>query len=409
MHPTKLAAFAAFAALAALAAGCRCDAPGGPGGAPGPASAASASASAGASVSGSASAAPASPCGASAWLTYNHDGARTGASDGCCRGPLRPLWTARPRGAGRERPGVYYHAVADEGAVYASGVIGQSPALVRHAAASGDPTWAFDSRVDYAQAPWPTLAPALGRVVLSDDGFFILDPASGERVAKRGLDYWGQTASDAARIYYVNTSHVDGPGIFVGAADPDGAPLWQRNRFGGAPRDVTDEVGAVTLAGGRLFHATRVRGGGLVGVFAFDAATGAPGWSFQAVPLGDPSARDGRLYSPEQSAAGPALVARDLETGAAAWSAPLRPGPIRRAPVLTGGLVVLTERDGLRALEAEGGQERWHVDLKLGLREAPPYATAVAAAEGSKTLVVATAGRAKNLAPRAPPRQALRA
>src|SRR5262249_42992930 len=157
----------------------------------------------------------------------------------------------------------------------------------------------------------------------------------------------------------------DGPGLFVGAADPDGASLWQRNRFGSAPRDVNDEVGAIVLAGGRLVYVTRVRGGGPFGLFVFEAATGAPGWSSQVIPLGDPSTRDGRLYSAEQSASGPALVAHDLETGRELWSAPLRPGPIRRAPVLVGGLVVLTEREGLRALEAEGGKERWQVDLKL--------------------------------------------
>jgi outer membrane protein assembly factor BamB len=402
----SLAALALVVAPVALAAsGCRCDAPGGPGavvgstGAPASASASSASngassasasgSASGASASGSASAS-ASPCGTSPWLTYNHDAGRTGASDGCCRGPLRALWTARPRGLGKERPGVFYHAVADEGGVYVAGVIGQSPSLER-LSAGGDPVWTFDSRVDYSQAPWPTLAPALGRVVLNDDGFFVLDPASGERVAKRGLDYWGQTASDGARIYYGNVAHIDGPGLFVGAADREGAALWQRNRVGSIPRDVTDGVGAIALEGGRLVHATRVRGGGQAGLYTFDAATGTPGWSAPVVPLGDVSARDGRLYSSEQSASGPALVARDVETGTTLWSAPLRPGPTRRAPVLTGGLVVVTEREGVRALDANGGQERWRVDLNLGLQDAPPAATAVAAAEGSQTLVVTTA------------------
>lgn len=396
------------APVALAASGCRCDLPGGPGAAAGStgaaastsastsgsASSASGSASGSASsmsalASGSASAS-ASPCGTSPWLTYNHDAGRTGASDGCCRGPLRALWTARPRGLGKERPGVSYHAVADEGGVYISGVIGQSPSLER-LSAGGDPIWTFDSRVDHSQAPWPTLAPALERVVLNDDGFFVLDPATGERVAKRGLDYWGQTASDGARIYYGNVAHIDGPGLFVGAADREGAALWQRNRVGSVPRDVTDGVGAIALEGGRLVHATRVRGGGQAGLYTFDAATGAPGWTASVVPLGDPSARDGRLYSSEQSASGPALVARDVATGATLWLAPLRPGATRRAPIVTGGLVVLTEREGLRALDANGGQERWRVDLNLGLQDAPPAATAVAAAEGSQTLVVTTA------------------
>jgi outer membrane protein assembly factor BamB len=311
-------------------------------------------------------------------------------SDGCCRGPLRPLWTARPRGAPPARPASAFHAIADGEAVYASGVVGESPALAR-VSPGGDVGWTFDSRVDYPQAAWPTLAPALGRVVLNDDGFFVLDPSTGERVARRGLDYWGQTASDGARLYYVNVAHVDGPQLFVGAADADGKPLWQRNLFGRAPRDVTDEVGALALDGGRLVHAMRVRGGGMAGVFAFEAATGAPAWSAQALPVGDPSARDGRFYSAEQSAAGPTLVVRDAASGSTLWTAPLRPGPVRRAPVLLGPLVILTERDGVRALAADGGAERWRVDLRLGLREAPPFATAVAAAAGSQTLVVTTA------------------
>jgi outer membrane protein assembly factor BamB len=342
-------------------------------------------------LSANASAAGSAPvrgmCGTGTWLTYGHDAQRTSASDACCRGKLSLRWrSGLPDGGGRATS--ISHVIADDGRVFASGVRGQSGVVAR-LDLRGEARWVYDSRADLYRASW--LTAAYGRVLLNDDGLYLIDAESGIKAFDRGLDTWGQTLADGDKFYLVNTWHIDGPGTYVGALDTSAKLVWKRNEYGFVRGDVLDDVGAVAFDAGVLFQAASYKFGHASGVFAFDGATGKPRWSVPSQPLSHLSADRGRLFLIEKDPKTrlPILVARAQNGGSMAWSAPA-PGAWVAAPVIADGkVIVLSERQGVVAYRVADGERLWAAPVP-GLK--PPTvlsATALAAAVGSGTLLVA--------------------
>lgn len=346
---------------------------------------------------------PAGPCAADSacsrracdigdWTTYGRDAQRTSASPGCCVGPLRELWrfSPEPREGRKARA---FHAIALGDAVYVSGVIGESPAVFRlHL--DGTLAWVFDSRVDISHAHWPTFG--LGEVMLNDDGVYLLDPRTGAKLFDRGLDSWGQTLTDASRIYLVNTYYVEGPRLSVGGYDPQGHQLWQQNVVGQKQREeLRDLVGGLALDRRILFQAAEYRYKQSAGVFAFEAATGTPKWSVETRPAGALSAAHRRVYLIERPAKDNAvlLVARSQEDGAVAWGTPVQ-GIDPAAPVvLADRVVTFSHEDGVAAWDAANGKSLWRRAIGATRADSVGNATHIAAATGSKTLIVAGGSR----------------
>lgn len=329
---------------------------------------------------------PAAKCPAIAWDTYAADAARTSASPGCALGPYSVSWVWTPPST-RERESRAHHVIADPKSAYVVAVKGNSPSAYR-LDVEGQAMWAYDSRADIQRAHWPSLGH--GSLVLNDDGFYLLHEDTGRPRWDRGLDTWGQTLFDDERWYLVNTWHVEGPGVFVGAFDLEGKTLWKANKYGGSVKeDVMEDCGALALSDGVLFQAANYKFAPYSGVFAFEAKTGALQWSKPTMPVGDLSVGGGRLFSIEKEARGrePRLVARDTSTGQTSWQVGV-PGVRAAAPVVAAGLVIVDRGDlGVFAYDAETGAESWRA--AAGKRsERVPLSTTLAAALGTGTLVI---------------------
>ncbi len=326
-------------------------------------------------------------CASSDWVCYGHDAQRTSTSPGRCTGPLRELWHFRPDPP-NGRKATLFHAIATSDAVYASGVIGESPAVYR-IGLDGQQAWVFDTRVDISHAQWPLFAH--NHVVLDDDGVYILNPQTGTKLFDRGLDWWGQAIADPARLYLVNEWHVDGPPVLVGAFDPEGHDIWQQNVSGTVREDVQDAVGAIALDQGTLFQAVEYRYIPFWGLFAFDAATGHPRWTVDVHPTSAISAGSGKVYLVEREGRGQpeSLAARSERTGELVWRSPVQRLD-ETAPALVSDLVLtFSHEDGLSAWDEADGHARWTRFVVDSAGEATEHATHIAVAAGSRTLVVA--------------------
>lgn len=272
---------------------------------------------------------------------------------------------------------------------------GNSPTAHRLSAA-GALVWTYDTRADIQRAHWPALAH--GSLVVNDDGFYLLAPDTGKNRFDRGLDTWGQVLADESRWYLTNTWHVEGPGVYVGAFDPEGKHLWKQNKYGSVKEDVMDDVGAIALDGGRLFQAANYKFAAHSGVFAFDAATGERRWGVATLPVSDLSAGHGKLFLLEKEARGKdaSLVARAQDTGRVAWET-AAPGARAAAPVLAAGLVLIDRgASGVFAHRAATGELAWSAAVPGKRSDKVPCATTLLVAYGSGTVVV-TSGDAVTL------------
>jgi outer membrane protein assembly factor BamB len=336
-----------------------------------------------------AGAAPQVTCKVEPWTTYGKDARRTSATAGCCVGPLKEAWRARATTNTKARPPLFEHPIADDQAVYAVGLRGKSSTGHKFTL-DGKAVWTFDSRADLHLANWPTLAHDV--LIVNDDGFYMVNLETGKNMYARGLDTFGQTASDEQRLYLVNTWHVEGPGLFVGAFTPEGVNIWKRNKYGSEPHDMMDDLGAIALDNGLVFQAANYKFANFSGVFAFDRETGEMRWSKAAKPIGFLSASDGRIYTVERGAQGRQVVARSQADGSVFWSTPM-PTLRAAAPVVAGGLVIVdTEKDGVHALEADSGKVAWIAPIKSTHKNTVGQITTLAAALGSKTLVATVDG-----------------
>lgn len=348
-------------------------------------------------------------CGSDPWITFGHDSARSSATDACISGPLITGWRYVPGGANN-----VFHAIAASDAAYLQYRTPNPPYLgttaVDRVSPGGTQVWSFATSTDTNMGNWPALA--LGAVILNDDGLYVLDRDTGALMASSGVDWWGQIAPDAARLYAVNNAHIDGPDLLVGAFDASASGIWtQYNSTSTHCRiDAADLDGAIALDGGNLFQAARyVAGSGVTldfdsGVYAFDAATGSGLWSQATTPRSALSAGAGQVYLVEDPNL---LVARAQSDGQVVWWVPVT-GVGPQAPVLAAGLVIVGTFSGVAAFDAASGGPRWSASLSGGaagstytqsfsggcagpLSEGGAVRTTLAAALGSNTLVV-TAG-----------------
>jgi hypothetical protein len=318
------------------------------------------------------------------WGTYGKDAQRTSASGGCGSGPFTVAWHYAPAPpAGKTVTGMYAVVAQADAAFVAWGVSGTpsgTTACVDRVSAAGASMWSFVPGFgDWGfEGWWPTLA--LGSVVFASDGLFWLDAGTGALTHGYGVDYWGPTASDGARMYHVNTWFVDGPKTFVGAYDAAGAMVWKGNEFGGARLQPRDNLGGLAVDAGKVFQAAVYDSVGTSGVFAFDAATGAPAWSQRSTPSSALSVSAGAVYDVEAQK----LVSRNASDGTQRWSvdqASNSPAP----PALGGGHVLVSGVDGaISARNTSDGALAW---TSAPMESGFSHQTAFVVALGSGTVV----------------------
>ena len=327
---------------------------------------------------------PAPACRDDAWTTYGHDAARTSASGGCVRGPLRVTWSLTPACASGCRA-FATRAIADADSVYVAGGHGPQPALWRADARQGALTWRYDSGTEAVRGGWPTLAG--GRVVLVDDGVNAADARTG--IGHRAeLDAWGESLTDGERVFAENDWYLDGYGLYLSAFDRNLKLLWRRDYNALARGVIVPDVGGLAFDAGLLVHAAQhgpLTGSGLS---AFDPATGQRRWRVAVSPMSSPSIAAGRVYAIERWAGERVdrIAARSLADGELLWAREMT-GARGPAPVLAAGLVVVHGKDGVSAFDATTGVPAWQAPVA---RTADPVqsATTVAAALGSGTLLV---------------------
>lgn len=324
-------------------------------------------------------------CPLDTWPVYAHDARRTGATLGCCKGPLTPLWRFEPPPK-PPRLSRVHHAVVTGDAVYASGVIGESPSVFA-LSLDGKPLWTFDSHVDITRHEWPSFV--LDLVVLNDDGLYIVDPRTGEQTVNRGLDAWGQVITNGKNLLAVNTWYIAGPKTYVGALEPGGAPLWKRHEYGVVREDVLDRLGGIALSGERLMFAPNYAPSPGAGVFAYSAKDGAPDWSVDTVPKSHLSTEGESVYLFERPdpASPPTLVARDVQNGKLRWTFQAEPAE-STAPLAVHGLILFRERGGaVVAVRRSDGTLAWRAQLAMPETTEVAWSTSLAAAAGSSTLL----------------------
>lgn len=333
----------------------------------------------------SASIAKALRCPGGSWPMYAHDARRTSATVGCCRAPLSPLWSFVPPPK-PPRESRIHHAIATKDMIFASGVIGESPSVfaLSH---DGKLVWTFDSHVDITRHEWPSYV--LDRVILNDDGLYILDPRSGEQEVNRGLDSWGQVITNGRNLFATNTWYIAGPKTYVGALEAGGAPLWKHHQYGVVREDVMDRLGGIAIGGDLLVFAPNYTPSPGSGVYGHATEDGAFRFSMTTLPKSHVTFVGETLYLFErlEGAEVETLVARGANDGKVRWTfnaESLNP----TAPVAVQGKVIFREKGGAVVAVRRGeGTLAWRTPL------APPeagevgWATSLAAASGSSTLL----------------------
>jgi hypothetical protein len=203
----------------------------------------------------------------------------------------------------------------------------------------------------------------MGYVVVNDDGFAYIDPSSGNVVNQGAVDWWGQSAPGSDRVFLINDSHVDGPGVFLSARDSSGGRIWINNYYTGSCRlDLGDTTGGLALDGGNIYYAANYVAGTASpasplasAVYAFDAGSGTAVWTQTTTPTSKISAGDGLVYLMENSTT---LTARRQSDGTVAWTATINSAG-EQAPVLASGLVIVAASDAIRAFDSTTGQLAW--------------------------------------------------
>jgi outer membrane protein assembly factor BamB len=178
------------------------------------------------------------------------------------------------------------------------------------------------------------------------------------------VDNWGQSVTDGTHLYAVNDSHVDGPGIYVGAYDATAKQLWAVNKYGMCRIDAGDIAGGIAFDGGTLFYGPSYSPGMGVtlgfasGVYAFDPAMGTKKWFVAGTPQSGISAGGGLVYLIESGK----LTALKQTDGSMVWSAAVM-GAGTQAPVLGSGKVVVATTQAVSAFDAATGKPAWSTPI----------------------------------------------
>jgi outer membrane protein assembly factor BamB len=333
----------------------------------------------------------ANPCTATPWASYAHDPARTSAADGCLTGPLTVTWRLTRQGTCgyKFRLGRILNVVGDENALFTGVDCGGSPAVMRVSTA-GEALWTF-SRADYGRGSWPALA--RDAVVSTDDGVFLIDRETGKWHG-RELDVWGEPLVVGEAFFVDNTFQLDGSGPFVGAFDASLKWKWRASVVNAGKGKAVARTGGIAFADGLIVHAAAMGARTVPSLAAHDASTGDRRWLAAGMwPESAPSIADGRVFVVERwiGESGDRLVARALADGSVAWSTaiPWVRGP---APVLAAKLVLVHGAEGVRAHDRSTGALVWSnaVPRRAAFEVS---ATTMAAANGSRTLVVTSGPR----------------
>jgi hypothetical protein len=278
------------------------------------------------------------------------------------KGALATAWRYAPEAPAGKTAKAVFNAIAQSDAVFVMWSASNDPYLGTTAAdrldTTGKRVWTFDSGTDSNLGNWPSIA--WTSLVLNEDGIYYIDLATGMKTGGNGVDNWGQTLTDGNRLYVVNDSHVDGPGIYVGAYDNTVKQLWQQNNYGMCRIDAGDIAGGIALDSALFYAPSYSLGQGVnlsfsSGVYAFDPADGTPKWFQPTMPTSGISAGGGFVYLIESDTD---LVARKQSDGSIAWSAKVM-GPGTQAPVLAGGRVIIGTSQGVSAFDAKSGAPAW--------------------------------------------------
>ena len=324
-------------------------------------------------------------CPPDVWPVLSHDAQRSNASKACCASPLSLAFRFEPQDL-LHRPARIHHVVSDGRALYASARIGESPAVMA-VDFTGKLKWTFDSHVDITRHHWPAIV--LDRVVLNDDGLYILERGTGHREVDRGLDSWGEVLTDQRNLFANNTWHIAGPKLYVGALESGGAPLWTRNTLGVTREDYLDRAGGIALSTSTLLQTLDTRPNEPSGIFAFRTEDGRQLWRADAIPVSRISTSAGRAYTVEREASRASyhLVARSLGAGEVVFRTAVDAAEAS-APTIAGGLVLLRSGTGtLLAFDAQTGTEVWRRTSEELRRTELARSTSFAVALGNRRVI----------------------
>ena len=222
------------------------------------------------------------------------------------------------------------------------------------------PRWRF--RTNQLNRSTPVVLDGVVYVGSNNGRFYALDAASGKpRWAFAAAGPVNSSATVRAGVVYFADDHA------VYALDArTGAKRW-RARFGPdvahPGHDWDFFQSSPTVAGRRLYV-----GSGDGNLYAFDAATGAPAWTF---------ATKGRVRSTPAVAGGTVYVgsfdgnlyAINAESGTLRWRFKTKGNPdfpigeVQSSPSVDGTTVFFGSRDGfLYAVDSRSGKKRWSVD-----------------------------------------------
>ena len=333
------------------------------------------------------------------WVTYGHDGTRSGASQASIKGPLTKLWRYTPAAPSATRPFQYVlNALPTADAIFlqwsAQSVLGSGytgATDVDRVTTSGSRAWTFDGGYDTNIGQWGSVWGS--RFVFQDDGIGYLNIATGTRLWFSGVDRWGETLADTSGLYVDHRWHVDGPGPFVARMTTTGTRTWIANNYGTARGDGYDDVAGIALSGSTLFvagdywAAATVTSPPLPGVYALTKAAGARTAFAGTKPTSKISADATQVYLIEN---GNHLVARAGSDLHVVWSAAVT-SPSQQAPVLANRAVIIATSSGVESHDAATGVLLWRSATINGLSTyigsiAGPTTT-LAAALGSGTLI----------------------
>lgn len=192
--------------------------------------------------------------------------------------------------------------------------------------------------------------------------------------AATGTERWNRKLDNV----HTSAPAIAGDTVYVGAWEA----LFALNPATGGVKWIFQSVGGSddsyyidpVVEGGTIYF------GAWHAVYALDSATGREKWTHKlsGITITVPAVYEGTIYvgtySPDKREV-PYLYALDSQTGQEQWKFQATGGGIGGAVAVTDGVVyVSTSAEGLVALDATSGHEKWHYNPGAGLSHAPAVA-----------------------------------